>query len=592
MEKTIENLKLLIRAGQGKIPSDLAIRGGTLVNVMTGETYPADVAVYQDTIVAVGDISDYIGDRTEIIDATGAYLTPGLIDGHIHVECSKLSVSGYASVVVPHGTTAMVSGLDEYISVSGLEGLREIFAEIAVSPLKVFWGAPYKTPYTFPPSTIALNFTKEIHAQVQRWDQCCGVWELVREAVLEEDEDTLGALAEAAKNRLPVFGCSPMARGKDLNGYLCSGVRLDHESYDHEEVLEKMRKGMHMLIRESSVTHFLKENIRAVTEVNPALARRVSFCTDDVTATDIITRGHLDNVVRLAIACGVPPVTAIQMATINSAEAYRVDHLIGSISPGRIADILLVDSPETFNVRAVVVNGRLAARDHKLTSPLKAPARGPALAGRLKCRNTTREDFVYKVNIRQGAAAVLSMETKGPFVRKRRDVTLKVEDFAILPDPAQDVAMVSVIERFGKNGNRSLAFCSGWSLRKGAMASSAAPDDNNLIVMGVNPDDMSLAANHLIREGGGQVVVAEGKILEFLPLPVGGIVSDDEPDRVMEAERRLTQAARELGCQLPEPLMYMFFLPITAIRDYAITDVGPVDCVNLKIFDPVLELRE
>jgi adenine deaminase len=183
------------------------------------------------------------------------------------------------------------------------------------------------------------------------------------------------------------------------------------------------------------------------------------------------------------------------------------------------------------------------------------------------------------------------METKGPFVRKRRDVMLKVENFAILPDPGQDVALVSVIERFNKNGNRSLAFCSGWSLHKGAMASSAAPDDNNLIVMGVNPDDMSLAANHLIREGGGQIVVADGKILEFLSLPVGGIVSDDEPDRVMKAECRLTQAARELGCQLPEPLMYIFFLPITAIRDYAITDVGPVDCVNLKVFDPVLELR-
>ena len=381
-----------------------------------------------------------------------------------------------------------------------------------------------------------------------------------------------------------------MARGKDLNGYLCSGVRLDHESYDHEEVLEKMRKGMHMLIRESSVTHFLKENIRAVTEVNPALARRVSFCTDDVTATDIITKGHLDNVVRLAIANGVPPVTAIQMATINSAEAYRIDHLIGSISPGRIADILIIDSPETFNVKAVVVNGKLTARDHKLLSPLVIPPRSPVLSGRLKCKITSRDDFIYKVKTRQGTAKILSMEVKGPFVRKRRDVCLRISDFSIMPDPGQDVALVSVMERFGKNGNMSLAFCSGWNLKKGAMASSASPDDNNLIIMGTNPDDMSLAANHLISEGGGQVVAADGKILEFLSLPVGGIVSDDKPEHIMEAERRLMQAARELGCQLPEPLMYMFFLPITAIRDYAITDIGPVDCVNLKIFDPVLEI--
>jgi adenine deaminase len=349
---------------------------------------------------------------------------------------------------------------------------------------------------------------------------------------------------------------------------------------------------MHMLIRESSVTHFLKENIRAVTELNPALARRVSFCTDDVTATDIITRGHLDNVVRLAIAEGVPPVTAIQMATINSAEAYRIDHLIGSISPGRIADILLVDSPDTFNVKTVVVNGGVIAENHKLINPLKAPARSPVLAGSLKCGKTTKADFEYKVSIRRGKAKVLSMDVKGPFVRKRKDVILAVEDFIIKPDPVQDAVMVSVLERFGKNGNRSLAFCSGWTLKKGAMASTAAPDDNNLIVMGINPDDMSVAANYLIERGGGQVVAAEGKILEFLPLPVGGIVSDDKPEAVMESEKRLVKAARELGCGLPEPMMYMFFLPITAIRDYAITDVGPVDCTALAVFDPVWELIE
>ena len=180
-----------------------------------------------------------------------------------------------------------------------------------------FWGAPYKTPYTVPQSTVSFNFTKEVHQTVQKWPECFGVWETVTEFVQEEDEDTLGAIAEAGKNNLPVFGCAPMASGKKLNAYLCSGVRLDHESYDHVEVVEKMRKGMHMLIRESCVTHFLAENMRAVTEVNPYLARRVSFCTDDVTATDILEKGHMDNLVRLAIKAGVEPMTAIQMATIN-----------------------------------------------------------------------------------------------------------------------------------------------------------------------------------------------------------------------------------------------------------------------------------
>lgn len=592
MKQTMTNLKQLIKAGRGIIPAHTVIVNGNLVNVMTSEVYKADVAIYEDTIVAVGDVTDYIGEDTKTIDANGKYLVPGLIDGHIHSECSKLSITSYAKAVVPRGTTSMISGLDEYISVSGLEGLQEVFDEIKASPLKVFWGAPYKTPYTFPQSTVAFNFTKEVHETVQKWPECFGVWETVREYVTEEDENTLGAIEVAAKNRLPVFGCAPMARGKELNGYLCAGIRLDHESYDHEEVVEKMRNGMHMLIRESSVTHFLKENIRAVTEVNPYLARRVSFCTDDVTASDVLEKGHLDNVVRLAIKEGVEPMTAIQMATINSAEAYRIDHLIGSIAPGRIADILFVDSIETFNVETVITNGKLVAENGKLSYELKAPKRSDILTGELKCAKTTKEDFEYKVGIEKGQAKVLSMDVKGPFVRKRRDVVLEVKDGIVQPDIEQDALMVSVLERFGRNGNKSLAFCSGWKLKKGAMASSAAPDDNNLIVLGANAEDMSVAVNHLIENGGGQVVVADGKVLEFLPLPVGGIASDLEPEVIAEWEKRVNKAANELGCDLPEPLMYMFFLPITAIPDYAITDVGPVDCIALDTFDPIIELIE
>jgi len=589
MEQTVTNLKELVRAGRGIIPADLVISKGTLVNVMSNEIYPADVAIYKDTIVAIGNVDDYIGDATEILDASGKYITPGLIDGHIHSECSKLSITSYAKTVVPCGTTSMISGLDEYISVSGLEGLKEIFEEIKLSPLKVFWGAPHQTPYTIPQSTISFNFTKEVHENVQKWPECFGVWETVREFIQEEDENTLGAIAEASKNRLPVFGCAPMARGKELNGYLCSGVRLDHESYTHEEVVEKMRNGMHMLIRESSVTHFLEENMRAVTEVNPYFARRVSFCTDDVTATDVLEKGHLDNVVRLAIKQGIEPITAIQMATINSAEAYRIDHLIGSVSPGRIADILLVDNLEEFKVNTVITNGKIVAKNKKLTYELKAPKRSELLTSKLKCDKVLPSDFQYKVEQENGKVKVLSMNVIGPFVRKRRDAVLEVENHIVKPDIENDVLMVSVLERFGKNGNKSLAFCSGWKLKRGAMASSAAPDDNNIVVLGASSSDMAVAVNYLIENGGGQVVVCDGKIIEFLPLPVGGICSDAEPEEIARIEKLLSKGANELGCDLPEPLMYMFFLPITAIPDYAITDVGPVDCIELKIFNPILE---
>lgn len=590
MESSMNSLKYLIRAGRGIIPATKVIKDGQLINVMSSEIYAADIAIYNDKIVAIGNVDEYIGENTEIISAKGYYLAPGMIDGHIHSECSKMSITSYSKAVVPCGTTSMISGLDEYISVSGIEGLKEVFAEIKQSPLKVFWGAPYKTPYTFPESTIAFNIRGEVHKEIQKWPECYGVWETVREFVCEENEDTLAAIVEASKNRLPVFGCAPMARGKELNGYLCSGVRLDHESYDHEEVVEKMRNGMHMLIRESSVTHFLKENIKAVTKVNPALARRVSFCTDDVTATDILEKGHLDQVVRLAIEAGVEPMTAIQMATINSAEAYRIDHLIGSITPGKIADILFINDPAKFQVMKVMTNGKMVAENKKIIKDYQAPARSELLTAPLKCDKVTKEDFTYCTTIQNGVAKILSMDVKGPFVRKRRDVELQVKDYVICPDPANDVCMVSVVERFGRNGNKSLAFCSGWNLKKGAMASSAAPDDNNIVVMGTNSEDMALAVNYLIENKGGQVVVADGKILDFLSLPVGGIVCDMEPMTLAAREKEMTKAARELGCELPDPLMYMFFLPITAIPDYAITDVGPVDCIALDTFDPVLEL--
>lgn len=589
MKYTVENLKKLVKAGRGMIPATLVIKGGNLVNVMSEEIYPADVAVYEDTVVAIGNVDDYIGENTEILDAHGKFITPGLIDGHIHSECSKLSITSYAKAVVPCGTTSMISGLDEYISVAGLEGLEEIFEEIKKSPLKVFWGAPHQTPYTIPQSTIAYNITGETHKEVQKWEECFGVWETVREFIQEEDENTLEAIVQARKNRLPVFGCAPMARGKDLNGYLCAGVRLDHESYDHEEVVEKMRNGMHMLIRESSVTHFLEENIKAVTEVNPAFARRVSFCTDDVTASDILEKGHLDNVVRLAIKSGVKPMTAIQMATINSAEAYRIDHLIGSVTPGKIADILLIDDLENFTVKTVITNGKVVAENKKLVYRLEAPKRSELLTNRLKCEKVKAEDFMYKVGQKDGKVKVLSMNVEGPFVRKRRDAILEVKDNFVQPDTENDVLMVSVIERFGKNGNKSLGFCSGWKLKKGAMASSAAPDDNNIVVLGADPKDMAVAVNHLIENGGGQVVVCDGKVIEFLSLPVGGICSDLEPEEIARVEKMLSKATNKLGCDLPEPLMYMFFLPITAIPDYAITDVGPVDCIELKIFNPILE---
>lgn len=590
---TPELLSEYIDAGAGKIKADMAVVGGTLINVNTSEYYAADVAIYKGKIVAVeSDISDYIDENTKIIDAKGKYLAPGLIDCHIHVECSKMSITRFAEAVVPHGTTSIVSGLDEYISVLGVDGLEKIFEEIDASPMKVFWALPYKTPYTIPKSTIAYNVTAKDHAKYHQDSRCFGIWELVREAVKTKDQDTLEAICLARKYHRPIFGCSPLATGKELNEYLMSGVRVDHESYDHKEFLEKARKGMHTIIRESAVTKFLTENIRAITEGAPGMARHTSFCSDDVHARGILKEGHIDHMVHLAIKCGASPMTAIQMATINAAEAYQIDDLVGSIAPGKDADILLVDQPGTFNVQTVISKGMLITENGENKFDYVTPLRDEALLHTVKHAPLTADDFATHVDISEGTALVETINSIGPFMRKRRDVELPVVNGIVQPSAEKDVALVSVVERFGINGNVSKGFISGWSFKKGAIATTSSPDDNNLVVAGANTEDMALAANTLIENGGGQIVVIDGKIVSFLPLPIAGIASDLTPEELAKKENELDEAAKSIGSTLPDPIFYLSFLPITAIPDLAITDGGNVDYTKLSYFDPILELKK
>ena len=589
-----ENLRDLIDAGMAKIPADIVIKNGQLVNVTSSEIYDADVAIYRSRIVATGECDAYIGENTRIIDAKGKFLCPGLIDGHLHIECSKMSMTSFAKAVVPCGTTSIVSGLDQYLVTAGLEGVREVLDEINEGPLKVFWGLPFTTPYTLPKSTVGFDVTPEVHKEVQKWPEVFGVWETVSEFVENKHEGVMQAIETAQENNLPVFGCAPMTTGTRLNGILSAGVRLDHESYDHKEAMEKIRKGMFLLIRESSISHFLNENMKVVTHINPRVARRVSFCTDDVIPSEILENGHMDKLIRMTIAAGVDPITAIQMGSLNSAEAYRIDHLVGSISPGKIADILLVDDLREFKIDQVIAKGKLVVDEGKMAVELKAPERSEVLSSKLKIPTITPEDMKVRTDIDADRVKVLSMEVDYdvPFVRKRRDVELKVENGVVLPDVENDVLYATVVERFGKNGNKPVAFVSGWKLKAGAMASSKAPDDNNIMCIGTNSEDMSIAINYLAEMGGGQVIVKDGEIIDFIHLPICGVTSDIEPEEMAAAERKMKEIARELGCDLPDPVFYMCCLQITAIPDYAMTDLGAVDFHTQDTFNPILGKAE
>ena len=579
-----------IDAAEGVRKADLVLRGGQLVNVATGEIYPADVAVVGDMIAAVGDVSPHTGPDTSVVDVTGRYLVPGLIDGHLHIECSKLSITMFADAVVRYGTTSVISGLDQTYAVAGLEGVRDALSEAAASPMKIFWAAPYKVPYTIPESNVGFRLGPEVHEIAQKWDDCFGVWETVTEFITNRDSEVLEVMEMAVRNRLPIFGCAPMASDATIGVLAAAGIRLDHESYNAEEVLAKMRAGMYVMVRESAVAHFMEENIQVVTRLgaNPG---RVGFCTDDVTATSLLGGGHLDRLVRMAMKAGVPPISAIQMATINTAQMYRIDHLVGSICPGRAADVLVVDDPASFVVEKVISKGVLAAEGQRAVQPPRAPQRGPALLNTMK--RAPVEPGEIKLSTELGSPVrvlAMEMDREVPFVRRRRDVVLPVVDGVVQPDLDQDALYVTVVERYGKTGDMPVAIVCGFGLASGALATSAAPDDNNIICVGTNPSDMAIAINEVIKLQGGLAVVDGGAVIETLALPVGGIVADIDVETMAAAEARLDAAARELGCKLPTAFGYLMFLEITSIPDYAITDLGLVGVRELAVLDSVLGL--
>ncbi|MEV4899478.1 adenine deaminase C-terminal domain-containing protein, partial [Nonomuraea sp. NPDC055795] len=420
---------------------------------------------------------------------------------------TRRPVTSFADLVVPLGTTSVVSGLDQVLVVEGLPGVRKFLDESKKTGMRIWWGAPAKAPYTVPQSNVGFTFGPDEHRVAHTWPECVGVWETVQEMVEHGDPAVMQALELAEKHRLPVFGCAPMSDARRIAGLAAAGVRLDHESYSHGEMLEKLRQGIYAIVRESSVAHFLQENIQVVSKVG---ARRVAFCTDDVHAADVLAGGHMDKLVRMAVKAGVDPVTAIQMATVNCAEMYRIDDKVGSIAPGRFADVLIVDSLEDFRVRDVVAAGRLVARDGRLISPTVPPRRGQVTKFPVKL--VTADDFALRSEQagEQATVDVLAIGfTEQVFVRKRRDVTLPVLNGIVEPSVEKDALLVTVVERYGKTGNMPVAVVSGMGIREGAIATSAAPDDNNIICVGASRADMALAVNAVAEMGGGQVIVVD-----------------------------------------------------------------------------------
>ncbi|MBM3308293.1 MAG: adenine deaminase [Candidatus Eisenbacteria bacterium] len=565
----MKELAKIIRAARGKMPPDLVLKNGRIVNVFSAEVYKADLAVWGGRIVGIGP--SYKGRKA--IDLKGAFVLPGLIDGHMHVESTMVKVQEFARSVVPRGTTSVICDPHEIANVHGLEGIHYILNSSKFSPVNIFVMLSSCVPAT-PFETSGANLRGFDLYPLLREKWVLGLGEVMNyPGVLLEDEGLLDKISMTQDKRID--GHAPGLSGRDLNAYVAAGVNSDHESTSVDEVVEKLRLGMHIMIREGSVTKNLRDLLPAVTTENLS---RCFFVTDDRHPKDLLRKGHVDHMVKMAVKEGLDPVSAIRLATINTAQYFRLKDL-GAIAPGYFADLVVVDDLRKFNVRMVFKNGRLVAKDGEM---VVARPRTPQITLRssINIRWLKVEDFEIPAS---GHSVRVINLVPDQIVTRASVEHAKVEDGKLVADLERDLLPLAVVERHLASGNVGRAVVRGFGLRKGALASSVSHDSHNVAVVGTSPEEMMAAVIEISKMRGGLAVVRDGKLVVGLPLPIAGLMSEKTLPEVVEGLDKVTKAARRLGSKLDDPFMALSFLALPVIPELKITDRGLFD-VNAFAF--------
>lgn len=560
-----------IRAARGEKEADLLIRGAKLVNVLSGRIHETGVAVSDGRIAGFGDYP-----AKEVVDAAGRWVCPGLMDAHVHVESSMVTVPEYARAVVPRGTTTIFTDPHEIANVLGLEGIRYMIHASEGLPLDVYFLLSSCVPAT-DMETSGARLTADDLALLINHPRVVGLAEMMNfPGVIHRTPEVLAKLETAAG--LPKDGHAPGLRGRDLAAYVAAGIGSDHECTELEEAAEKLAVGLHIMIREGSSARNLEALLPLVT---PESAGRFSFCTDDRHPYDLLFEGHMDHLVRTAVRKGLPPVTAVQLASLNTARYFGFRDL-GAVAPGYRADFLLLDDLESFTVHAVYKNGRKVAEGGRYLVD------GPGAAS-TEIRGTMTVDWP-RLELEVPAPAGKPPRARvigvvpGQIVTRGLERELKVEDGLAVADPGRGLLKMAVVERHLGTGNVGLGFVEGVGLRGGAMASSVAHDSHNIVVVGADDHDMLTAVIEVVRMRGGQAVVEKGRVLANQPLPIAGLMSDRSLEVVLERSRALYDAARGLGCVLEDPMMTLSFLALPVIPELKLTDRGLVD---VGLFRPV-----
>jgi adenine deaminase len=558
----MEPLNQLIRVARGDAPADLVLRNARLINVYSGEIYAADVAVCNSRIAGIGP--GYHG--TQEIDLRGSYLAPGLIDAHVHIESAMVGVRQFAAAVVPRGVTSVVADPHEITNVLGLDGIRYMFDQAKYGRLSMYIMVPSCVPATHMATSGAYLEAKDI-SSLQNDPWVLGLGEMMNyPGVVNEEPATLEKL-EAFRTRV-LDGHSPGLSGMSLNAYTAAGIGSDHEATTLEEAQEKLRLGMYVLIREATNSHDLAALLPLV---SPENERRICFCTDDRHPGDLLDQGSVDHCVRAAIRSGMGPVTAIRMATLNTAEWFRM-HDRGGIRPGNRADLIVFDDPQSFEVRLVVRGGQVVAENGKML-PFEQPERPSYLRGSMNI-NWHSVNFTIPT---EGRRAHVIGVISDSLITEDRILEIPSTSEVATPDPEHDIVKMAVIERHMASGRMGKGFVQGLGLRKGAIASTIAHDHHNLIVAGVDNISLTTAAAAVADMGGGLAVADGIRILARLPLPVAGLMSMRPITEVRRQLDEVIGASRTLGSELHDPFMALSFLALEVIPHLKLTDMGLVD---------------
>ncbi|MFQ5525814.1 MAG: adenine deaminase [Thermoanaerobaculia bacterium] len=557
----------IIRYARGEEPADLLLANARVVNVLSGEIIETSVAAVRSRIVGLGDY-----EAAEVIDLEGAFLAPGLIDAHVHIESSLVPPAEYASAVVPSGTTTVVTDPHEIANVLGLDGIRFMFENAKRGPLSMYVMASSCVPATEMETNGAYLRSYDLASfKADPW--VLGLAEVMNfPGVVHGDREVMDKLGGFAE--MVIDGHCPGLSGKELAAYIAAGCQSDHECTSVDEALEKLRLGLTIFIREATNAHNLRTLLPMVTEANH---HRICFCTDDRQPADLLDQGHIDYMVRVAIEDGVSPITAIRMGSWNTAEYFRL-YDRGAITPGRRADFMVFDDLEAPRAKAVYRGGRLVARDGEMIAPTSSRPEYP-LRSTMNV-NWDKIDFAVRA---QGDSARVIGVVPDQLVTEALTEELSIHGGYALADPGRDLLKIAMIERHRSTGAVGKGFVKGMGLREGALASSVAHDHHNLVVVGADDGSMWSAARRVDDLGGGMVVANGQHILAEVPLPYAGLMSDQPIGAVRNQLDEAIKAAHDLGSELHDPFMAMSFLGLEVIPHLKLTDHGLVDVDHFEV---------